>query len=204
MNNRNWHTGQASATGVPNGTFYTLPLPTQPIPPDSGLGKFSEDTSNSSGPTSTVIEDNGPNNGYAYFASQLSISTLFQYEINPDLQSSTSQFSTHQWGACGYISWSNLLTQTNRHEYNSSTQSHYAFYTTSINSSTNNPGDFFEQQIAIPGADLVQFANLTKSGLVARYNQVFADTSVEPYPVNDSETGTFLGNINYAPYATCP
>jgi hypothetical protein len=121
-----------------------------------------------------------------------------------DLQSSTSQFSTHQWGACGYISWSNLLTQTNRHEFNSSTQSHYGFYTVSINSSANNPGDFFEQQVAPPGADLNAFANAARSGLNSRYTQIVVATSVEPFPVNDSETGTLLGNINYAPYATCP
>jgi hypothetical protein len=203
VNPRSWHTLAAGAASVPNGTFYSLPVPPQNSGTDSGLGKFNEQTSNSAGPNSTVI-NGGPNNGYAYFASQISISVLFQYEINPDLQSSTSQFSTHQWGACGFISWSNLLTQTNRHEYNSSTQSHYAFYTNSINSGANNPGDFFEQQVAAPGADLNQFANTTLSGLNSRYAQIAAATSIEPFPVNDSETGTFLGNINYAPYTSCP
>ena len=201
---RNWQTSPASAAPVPNGTFYTLPVPQQPTGTDAGLGEFNENSSDPGTSNSTIIGGNGPNTGYAYFATQLSISTLFQYEINPDLQSSTSQFSTHQWGACGFISWSNLLTQTNRHEFNSSTQSHYAFYTTSISSSANNPGAFFEQQVAPPGADLNAFANAARSGLNSRYAQIFAATSVEPFPVNDSETGTFLGNINYAPYATCP
>jgi hypothetical protein len=204
VNARSWHTNPASAASVPNGTFFTLPVPPQPTGVDSGLGEFKESASDPGVANSTIIGGDGPNTGYAYFATQLSISTLFQYEINPDLQSSTSQFSTHQWGACGYISWSNLLTQTNRHEFNSSTQSHYGFYTTSINSSTSNPGDFFEQQVAPPGADLNTFANAARSGLNSRYSQIVAATSVEPFPVNDSETGTFLGNINYAPYATCP
>jgi hypothetical protein len=204
VNARSWHTSPASAAPVPNGTFVTLPVPPQPTGTDSGLGVFYENSNNSAGPNSTVIGGDGPNTGYAYFASQLSISTLFQYEINPDLQSSTSQFSTHQWGACGYISWSNLLTQTNRHEFNSSTQSHYVFYTTSISSGANNPGDYFEQQVAPPGANLQQFANATLAGLNSRYSQILASTSVEPFPVNDSETGIFLGNINYAPYTPCP
>jgi hypothetical protein len=204
VNARSWHTNPATAAAVPNGTFCTLPVPPQPTGTDAGLGEFNENTSDPGASGSTIIGGDGPNTGYAYFATQLSISTLFQYEINPDLQSSTSQFSTHQWGACGYISWSNLLTQTNRHEFNSSTQSHYGFYTTSISSSTSNPGDFFEQQVAPPGANLNAFASAVRSGLNSRYSQIFAATSVEPFPVNDSATGTFLGNINYAPYATCP
>lgn len=44
--------------------------------------------------------------------------------------------------------------------------------------------------------------------LINLYSQIITASQVQPYPVNYSETGTFLGNINgninYAPYASCP
>jgi hypothetical protein len=200
VNARNWHTNPANPAQVPNGSFYNLPVPRQPTGGDSGLGHFRETTSDPGAPNSTIISG-GPNSGYAYWATQLSISTIFQYEINPDLENSNSVFSTKQYVACGFISWSNLLAQTRRHEYNSTIQSHHAFYKNSLNSSPKNPGDFVEQQVATPGGDL---AGPTRSGLDSRYNQIGADSQVEPFAVNVSETGEFLGNINYAPYASCP
>ena len=69
---RNWHISPASSAPVPNGTFYALPVPPQPTGTDAGLGKFNENTTNSAGPNST-IRGSGPNAGYAYFATQLSI-----------------------------------------------------------------------------------------------------------------------------------
>jgi hypothetical protein len=202
VNARNWHTNPANAAQVANGTFVLLPVPPQPSGPDSGLGAFSESTSDTGANYTTI--GSGPNKGYTYYASQPSISTLFQYEINPDLESSTSVFSTKQYGNCGFISWSNLFTQTKRHEYNSTTQSHHAFYKTSINSAAKNPGDFVEQQVAAPGANLLEFGDATRTGLNTRYNQIGVDSQVEPFGVNKSEAGTFLGNINYEPYASCP
>jgi hypothetical protein len=204
VNARNWHTGSASPVEVANGTFYTLPVPPQPTGTDSGLGIAREQTGDQGFNYFTV--GSGPNSGFTYINTQPSISTVFQYEINPDLENSGSIFSTKQYGNCGFISWSNLLAQTRRHEYNSTTQSHYAFYKNSLNLVANNPGDFFEQQFAAPNTDLISWAsNVVRSGANSRYNQIFAETfGVEPFPVNDSETGTFLGNINYVPYASCP
>lgn len=144
------------------------------------------------------------NHGYAYFASPLTMSPFdFRYTINPDLENSGSVFSQHQCGSGGFISWSNLITQTRRHEFNSTTQSHHAFYSNAMNSSARNPGDFVESRLAPPGANLADFDGATQNGLATRYAQIFTVTNVEPFAVNESETGIFLGNINFEPYVPC-
>ena len=50
---------------------------------------------------------------------------------------------------------------------------------------------------------MTTFVNNSRSTLNGLYTQVGVDTKVEPYAVNYSETDVFLGNINYAPYASC-
>jgi hypothetical protein len=201
VNNRNFHTAAASATQVANGTFITLPVPPQPSGSDSGLG-YSNWIANYNGPNASTINDNGPNHGYKYFASNINWTTFnYRYEINPDLESSTSDFSQHQCGSGGFISWSNLLAQTRRHEYNSTTQSHHAFYSISLNS--NNPGDYLEQQVGPPTQSASEFADNTMSGINSRLSSIVSASEVEPYPVNWSESGSSLGNINYAPYTSC-
>ena len=213
VTNRNWHTGPATPGEVPNGTFLTLPVPPQNTGDDSGLGEFKWNYALNPYPTLqySTINDNGPNQGYTYWPSNQIFSTWnFQYEINPDLENTASTFYKAQCGNYnattkpnGFISGSNLLTQTNRHEWNSSTQSHYAFYSNSLNSSSNNPGDFLEQQIAAPGANLQTFANNSTSGINSRLNTVASNSEVQPYPVNDDASGNPLGTINYAPYTSC-
>lgn len=185
-----------------------MPVPPQPTGHDSGLGYFDEQLGDT-GFNITIIQDNGPNNGYGYFTSQLSYSPdYFHYEINPDLENTSSTFYQHQCGNYnaqtkpnGFISGSNLLAQTNRHEWNSATQSHYAHYTSSLG--RNNPGDYFELAVATPGTNMTNYVNNVRSVLNGDYNQIFADANVEPYAVNDNEAGQFLGNINYAPYTSC-
>jgi hypothetical protein len=136
--NRNWHTGPASPAEVANGILITLPQPPQNTGTDSGLGYFKWHcvlNSGSQGLQYSTINDNGPNQGYTYWPSKQIFSTWnFQYEINPDLETVGSTFYQAQCGNYnattnpnGFVSGSNLLTQTNRHEWNSSTQSHYAF-----------------------------------------------------------------------------
>jgi hypothetical protein len=210
VTNRNWHTAPASPAEVANGTFLTLPVPPQNTGDDSGLGEFKWHYLLSSLQYST-INDGGPNQSYTYWPSNQIFSTWnFQYEINPDLENTGSAFYVAQCGnynastnPSGFISGSTLLAQTNRHEWNSSTQSHYAFYANSLNSSSNNPGDFLEQQLAAPGANLSTFANNATSGINSRLGTVTSDSQVQPYTVNSSETNVFLGNINYAPYTSC-
>ena len=198
VTNRNWHTNPASPGEVANGTFIVLPVPPQPVGNDSGLGYFQWTSSDNGAPWST-IGDGGPNQGYTYYGSPLTFSIFnFLYEINPDLENSSSTFSQHQCGTNGFISWSNLLSQTRRHEYNSAVQSRYALYSNSLNS--NNVGDYIEQRIALPGANIAQFNTDTRAGLTSRYNSIKSASQAESslYPVNYSETGSFLGNINYA------
>jgi hypothetical protein len=206
VTNRNWHTNPASPAEVANGTFIALPVPPQNAGPDSGLGYFQWHyilNSGSQGLQYSTITDNGPNQGYTYWPSNQIFSTWnFQYEINPDLENTSSTFYQKQCGNNGIISGSNLLAQTNRHEWNSATQSHYALYSISLGSSSNNPGDFLEQQIAPPGSNLGTFGQTSTSGINNRLSTVASASANEAalYPVNYSETGTFLGNINYAPY----
>jgi hypothetical protein len=202
VTNRNWHTNPASPAEVANGTILTLPVPPAQSGSDSGLGAGAYQLTDT-GFSITTIGDSGPNSGYSYYASVLVFSSsYFHYEINPDLENSNSTFSQHQSGTNGFISWSNLLAQTNRHEWNSATQSHYAFYSNGL--SSNNPGDYFESRVAAPSTNLTTFNADTRSGINSRYNTITADTSVEPYPVNYSETGTPLGNVCYSPYTACP
>jgi hypothetical protein len=189
----------ATAVQVQNGTFATLPVPPARSGNDSGLGVSVETTADSGANYTTI--PSGPNQGFTYFATNLTYQNLYQYIINPDLANSNSIFAAKQYGMCGYISYSNLLTQTTRHEAGS-VQSHYVNYGNGI--SSYNPGVYFEARIANPGADLGQFGTDTRNGLNNLYGQITAASLVEPYPVNYSETGTPLGNINYAPYASCP
>jgi hypothetical protein len=208
VTNRNWHTPAASPGEVPNGTFLTLPVPPAQSGSDSGLGAAAYQLTDT-GFSITTIADSGPNAGYSYYASALNFSSsYFHYEINPDLENINSAFYLAQCGNYnattnpnGFISGSNLFAQTRRHEYNSATQSHYAFYSNSLNA--NNPGDYFESRVAVPSTDLTTFNSDTRSGINSRYSTITSDTSVEPYAVNYSETGVPLGNVNYSPYVPC-
>jgi hypothetical protein len=147
----------------------------------------------------------GPNSGFGYYSSNISYSSFFsKYTINPDLENSGSTFSQKQWGACTYISWSNLLTQTRRHEYNHATQSHHGKYVNAVNDPANNPGEYVESRVAPPNTSLSGFDNATGQQVQNRLTTVDGLTHQEPYPVNYTATGTPLGNVNYSPYANCP
>ena len=198
---RNWHTNPASPTEVSNGTFFTLPIPPQNVGIDAGLAE-SKWSAPYNSPSLSTLNDGGPNQGYTYFPSNFSFTAFYyQYEISPDLENSASTFSQHQSGINGVISWTNLLAQTRRHEYNSLVQSHYAFYSNSMGS--NNPGDYLEQQVASPGSNLTTFINSTTEGIGVRFGAITSAFLVEPFPVNYSETGTPLGIVCYAPYTAC-
>jgi hypothetical protein len=207
-NSRSWHTSSASPVEVANGTFRALPVPPAPSGSDAGLGESQEITGNSLFGGVSFLSDGGPNNGYGYYGTMPSFQTSYKYEINPDLKNTGSTFYLHQCGnystsnPSGYISGSNLLAQTRRHEYNSITQSHYAFYSNSL-SNPNNPGDYVESRVAPPGANPSSFDSATGSGLSNLYQNIVNAFSVEPFSVNKDANGNFLGNINYAPYAPC-
>lgn len=203
-----WHTEPASAVQVANGTMVVkgktviLPVPPQKEGDDSGLGKFGWDTA------WTVPEpvrlSSGPNAGFAYYLSNVNYSRFIaQYIINPDLEDQGSTFSQSQFIACGYISWDNLLTQTRRHEYNHPTQSHYGKYVSAMNDQANNPGDYIESTVAKPGKNLIEFRQETNNDIGSQHATVESLVNQQPYAVNYSADGTPLGNVNYAPYATC-
>jgi hypothetical protein len=202
VNARPWHVAPDPAVQVPGnvlvvaGRTIILPIPPAPQGDLSGLGYSGFQAS--ALPFRTTTVQGGPNRGFTYYASPLQWGDkFFHYVINTDLANESSQFSMNQCGVNGIISWSDLITQTKRHEYNSVSQSHYGYYSASWN--TNNVGEYFESRVAMPGFDLNVFNQETGSQLSARFNTIASDTAVEPYPVNSSETGVFLGNINYGP-----
>jgi hypothetical protein len=214
---RSWTTKPATPAEVANGTFYALPVP--PVPPPGPLGYSQANIAYTAGQNQyTTLPATGPNGGFTYFATPFAFSTFsYLYEISPDLENQNSAFSQHQCGnydsqsnPSGFISWVNLLAGDRRHEYNSTTQSHYAFYSTSL--ATNNFGNFVETQVAAPGTDLTGWATTVGNTLSGYITQISLDAfgtpgnPVEPYQVNYSETGVFEGFVNYAQpnYAACP
>jgi hypothetical protein len=198
-----WHTQPASPAPVPNGSIVykgqvqTLPVPPQPTSSDSGLGVYGWEAARSA--EGYTIVPGGPNKDFVYWASPPSFSSFFfKYTINPDLENSGSAFATHQWGRCGFVSYSDLLTQTRRHEYNHATQSHYGKYVTALNNANNNFGDYLESNVASPQTNPDFWAQATTNELSSRDNRIDNATKIEPYAVNESATGSFLGEINYA------
>jgi hypothetical protein len=209
INPRSWHVTPAEPTEVNNGQLLsndgqavTLPVPPVPNGILSNLGASA--FALTYGQLDLTKVPKGPNAGFAYFASGLSVTAnFFNYELNPDLVNPQSEFAQHQCGSGGFISWSDLFTQTRRHEYNSSSESHWAFYSDSM--TKNNLGDYVESRFLTPGSDVQSFIGATASTLTTLLAQIKSDMSVEPYPVNYSETDQPLGNINYAlpSYAPC-
>jgi hypothetical protein len=193
---RNWHLNVPDPVPDPS---ISLAVPPR-VPLDLGLTVWHWGDYNYSYDTI----DGGPNSGFTYFTSQFVPSDLrFTYSINSDLATPASVFSQHQCGgASGWISWSDLHTQTKRHEYDSSTQSHWAFYRNSMEEQ--DMGGYVESRTARPGSSVQTFISDTLNELRAREGQINTEEAKEPNEVNVSESGTFLGNINFGPnYATC-
>ena len=204
VNPRSW--GSSPVDPEKDGTIKTLPRPPKPTGSDSGLGWFQQRMGHSGFQVSTV--QNGPNQGFLYYLTPLQTSpsqTHFKYTINLDLEHSGSEFSIKQYGACGYIQHGALLENTIRHEAGLVTASHYVQYTNAL--TVHNPGFYFESQIGLPGFSAQQFADQTNDGLQIRFAAIGALAELEPYPVNYSMFGNFLGTINYdlgEGYGNCP
>lgn len=203
---RNWHTPAATPQEVSNNTFIMLPVPPSSTGTDSGLG-FYKATEQFGGSATPTIISMGPNAGYVYLDSQPSVTTLFQYEINPDLENTGSQFFMKQTGTYsssntqGTIAGSLLLTQTRRHEYNHPVQSHYGKWSSAI--SANNVGDGFESLVLTPGHTQNDFNNSLLQLYQGDFNHWDMSVAVEPLAVNQDAAGTFLGNICYSDYSGC-
>jgi hypothetical protein len=132
INPQSWHVNPAQPTQVPNGSLrvagalVTLPSPPATSPGPNGIGVYSGLGQSTPALMWTAYDPTligtGPNAGYAYIATQIAITnSTFNYEISPDLENQNSAFSQAQCGNATYISWANLLAQTNRHEWNSGT-----------------------------------------------------------------------------------
>lgn len=209
-----WATSPASAVQVPNGTFLMLPVPPQPQGNDAGVGEYYANITFPGLPAVSPVTS-GPNAGFGYYDENAAFSTAYQYEINPDLENTSSIFYTSQWGNYptpnpgGCISGANLRLQTHRHEHGSA-QSHYANYTAAM-AGPNNPGKYFESRIAAPGYNPSVFDTETGQGLIIGdaiqcisgvICSILASTKIEPPGVNEDAFGNFLGDINYAPYTS--
>lgn len=204
---RNWHTTTASPQEVANGTFTILPVPPSNTGIDSGLGRFSSAETLEGTAAPTVINDSGPNSGYVYLPSIPTVSTSFQYEINPDLENTGSTFFSKQTGTFsqansqGTILGSTLLFQTQRHEYNHPVQSHWGEWATAI--ASNNVGDGLESLVLGPGRTQNDY-NLAAEQLYKNDFHLWdVAVAVEPFEVNVDAVGNFLGNICYPDYTGC-
>ncbi len=203
VNNRSgWTTSSVSPQKVPNGTFATLPTP-----PTGGEGELGQSQWTYSWPNLTLsVVSGGPNAGFAYYASPLSVTQAFRYEINPDLDNAQSQFSLHQYGNCGYIARSNLLNNVTQHESGSSpVKSHYSQYVTSLQN--DNPGSYVEARVAKPSDNKTQFDEDTEDEVGNKLEHISTDAGQEVGlygPNRDQTTGQLQGSINYLPYGSCP
>jgi|RhiMetdeSRZDD1v2_1073273.scaffolds.fasta_scaffold00076_6 hypothetical protein len=170
------------------------------------------------------IADQGPNHGFKFIRTQLSdigvkgppsqpitVPTAFYWVLVPDLENPTREFFQMQ---CGdyvpatqmgrFISGDNLQAQTIRHESGASA-SHHRHYVDAQNDPLNNLGIFAEAAVKGPNVSDQQFKDDVAAGLQTRVTRIYAATQVEPYGVNMSDTGQFLGEINFAPnYVACP
>jgi hypothetical protein len=155
----------------------------------------------------------GPNSGYRYInnasAGYGDIPTEFSWAEHQDLANSTSTFSQAQCGnynsqtQSGFISRSNLVAGTDRHEAGSS-NSHWAKYS-AANGGSNNLGVVMESQVAPPGTTESAFRNTitTNAGTAI---QAIADAADKPEPCSPNYNSTctvFNGPINYSPYQAC-
>jgi hypothetical protein len=202
VNPRSWHLAPASPAD--NEAILLAFIPPQDFP-DTGHSVWTWGDPGT--PYSQQTIGSGPNAGFTYYTAPIAYSNIsYGYRINPDLVNQNSVFSQNQTGLNGCISWSDLYTQTKRHEYNSATESHWALYSNSMNNVDNNPGDYFEARVANPQVDLEAFNTYTTNAVNAKAVQINTDGGDETklYGVNFSETGEFLGNPNFAPnYNTC-
>ncbi len=157
-----------------------------------------------------TVNDNGPNNGYSYVTSIPSSSgsstTGYFYVISPDLKNTSSAFYLAQCGnynstaQTGFISGTNLLTDTNRHEAGT-VQSHYENYAVAQNNSANNLGTVAEGKTGLESAQAL--ANSVTTVLNQNVQTILSATQVQPCSVQQDASCNFQGCINFSPYYSC-
>jgi hypothetical protein len=160
-----------------------------------------------------AVNDGGPNNGFKYAGSVSStkdgVASGFFYVISPDLQNATSTFSLAQCGNYnaqtkpnGFITRTNLLAITIRHE-SASAVSHYANYVTAITSSADNPGTVGEKQVGSPSLANATFLTNVANTMQTAANAVGTASEVEPCGPDYNSACVFQGFANFQPYASC-
>jgi hypothetical protein len=179
-------------------------LPTLTSPPVSGSNEGYSCLEEGSTYNSQTVSG-GPNSGYTYITSATN-TTVYQWEIVPDLTNTSSAFYKAQcgnWNAqtqTGFISGANLAAQTQRHEIGS-VQGHWGEYDNAQNQAAYNVGLVYEAVVARPGVSIS--TALGNSPISSDQSYIHSQFNVDPYPINEDQNGTFLGNINFAPYASC-
>lgn len=207
VNNRSWGSQVVPADSVPNGTFATLPTP--PYEASGTLGQYMWQHYRNV-PNPTQVPGGGPNSGFYYFASPLSLDQFYMYEVNPDLTNAQSAFAQHQFGNCGVISRPSLENNVVEHESSSQSgvHSHYNRYEAFLTSQDRDPNVFVEQRVARPGSSSTQFRSQTDDYVRDLLFFIGQDTALETglYAANQNQTtGLPMGNINWPPYPyTCP
>jgi len=148
-------------------------------------------------------------------SSATGVATAYQWERVADLDNTTSTFYTKQTGTynaqsdpTGYISGSNLATQTQRHEIglaqSNYIQSHWIEYQDALNNSSNNFGTIMEASVGPPSESETTFESGLNTALSNANAAIGTAFGVEPYDVNLNEYGALLGYPNYAPsYSNC-
>lgn len=202
---RAWSTSPADPVQMPGNALGARVLPAPPAAGgDSGLGAYELALDNAG--LSFIVMNSGPNTGFAYFAAPLTFTAkYFRYIIHTHLEDSGSEFSRRQCGAGGFILRQNLLAQTRRHEYDHPSQSHHGRYVQALADDANNLDKYLESVVGPPGQSLYSLGIQIQVEIQSRTSRITSASAVEPYGVNESASGSFLGDINYAPYnSICP
>jgi hypothetical protein len=187
----------------------TLNVPSPPTKTGDAVGQFCLAQNFIS--QTAAISDNGPNNGFSYVTSVSNQSgnatTGYFYVISPDLQNTSSAFYKAQCGNYnaqtnpnGFISGSNLLADTTRHE-SGIIQSHYENYVVAQNAPSDNLGTVAEGMTGLENAQTL--ANNVTATLNQNVQSIQSATQVEPCSVQQDSNCNFQGYINFSPYQSC-
>lgn len=101
----------------------------------------------------------------------------------------------------GFISGANLQSNTIRHE-SGIVQSHYENYVVAQNSPANNLGVVAEA--TVEKTSLANFSTDLTNILTGKASAIKSAQMVEPCSVQQDANCTFQGNVNFAPYQSCP
>ena len=132
--------------------------------------------------------------------------TSFNWIAADDVLNSSSVFYLHQCGNynaatnTGFIGGADLSTNTVRHE-SALVQGHYGNYVTAQSTTQYNVGLAYESSVTY--GNLSSLEASASSSVSQRQNAIQTATGVEPYSVNQSATGVFLGPLNFSPYVPC-